>query len=137
MHNLVRDEGVIGSACPVFVSLPKGGLKRLRGLGLCMRVIRAEDVPKSKPASKLLHPEGGEPPMSIYRPGRTVWKWTIDSLSKPVKQWIEFDRRSGWPAEDLVEVYSEIYDWSDMEEDNNESSGDTDDDMPGLEDTTT
>lgn len=112
LHQLVRDGGLIGSAVPLFVSIPSG-LKPLKGHGIAQRVVRAEKEPKFQSAKTLIHPEGGEPPKSVFKPGKTVWKWTSDSFTKPEKRWIEFDRRSGMPAEDVC------YDsdmWSDIEE---------------------
>jgi hypothetical protein len=105
LHQLVRDEGLVGSAPPLFVSI-SSGLKPLKKLGISHKVIRADNEPSFKSAKKLIHPEGGEPPKSSYPPGRTIWKWASESLSNPEKKWIEFDRRSGWPADD-------IDDWSD------------------------
>jgi hypothetical protein len=106
LHQLVRDEGLVASAPPIFVSIP-GGLKPLKKLAIAQRVIRADSEPTFKSAKKLIHPEGGVPPESFYPIGRTIWKWTSESLSKPEKKWIEFDRRSGFPADD-------IDDWEDM-----------------------
>jgi hypothetical protein len=106
LHQLVRDEGLVGSATPIFVSVP-GGLRPLKKYAITQQVIRADKPPSFKSAKKLIHPEGGEPPKSDYPAGRTIWKWTSDSLTKSTKQWIEFDRRSGLPAD-------EIDDWSDM-----------------------
>jgi hypothetical protein len=111
LHQLVRDEGLIGSAVPLFVSTPSG-LRPLKGHGIAQRVVRADMEPKFKSTKTMIHPKGGEPPKSMYKPGKTVWKWTSDSLTNPEKKWIEFDRRSGMPAEDVC------YDsdmWSDIE----------------------
>lgn len=111
LHQLVRDEGVIGSAVPLFVSI-SSGLKPLKGHGIAQRVVRADKEPAFKSAKTLIHPEGGEPPKSAFKPGKTVWKWTSDSLVNPEKRWIEFDRRSGMPAEDICD--SDM--WSDIED---------------------
>jgi hypothetical protein len=89
------------------------GLKPLKGHGIAQRVIRADEEPAFKSAKTLIHPEGGEPPKSTFKPGRTIWKWTSDSLVNPEKRWIEFDRRSGMPAEDMM-CDSDM--WSDIED---------------------
>jgi hypothetical protein len=117
LNQLVRDEGLIGSAVPLFVSI-REGLKALKGHGIAQRVIRASQEPKFESAKILIHPEGGKPPKSTYKAGRTIWKWTSDSLTNPEKRWIEFDRRSGMPAEDVCcdsDMWSEIEDLSLLE----------------------
>jgi hypothetical protein len=43
------------------------------------------------------HQEGGHPPESKYRAGKTIWKWTTPTAKTP-KRWIEFDRKSGMMA---------------------------------------
>ena len=116
---IVKDEGVFSSGPPIFVSLSKG-LKVLPPLGLAVRVIRADDDSKvirrlhnkerkTKRLAALgpVHPDGYKPPTSFYAPGRTIWKFTQDSLAKQERKWIEFDRESGWPADDMDM-------WSDM-----------------------
>jgi hypothetical protein len=114
LQNMVKDEGLFGTACPTFVStMNGGGLKALPGYGISMQVMRADNH-MFKPAKKQhIHPEGGEPPKSIYPPGRTIWKWTTDSLKHPKKQWIEFDRASGYPADQVADMYSDMSTYSD------------------------
>ncbi|KAE9364023.1 hypothetical protein N431DRAFT_489827 [Stipitochalara longipes BDJ] len=110
LHQLVRDEGLIGSAIPQFVSI-SSGLKPLKPNGIAQQIIRANKEPKFQSAKTLIHPEGGEPPKSAYKPGKTIWKWTSDSLANPEKRWIEFDRRSGLPADDIdMDMWSDIDD---------------------------
>jgi hypothetical protein len=112
LHQLVRDEGLVGSAAPQFVSTSKS-LKPLRGRGIAQQVVRADKEPKYQSAKAPIHPEGGEHPPSIYKPGRTIWKWTSDSLADPEKRWIEFHRRTGMPADDF---YDEMDMWSDLDD---------------------
>jgi len=115
LHQLVRDEGLVGSAAPQFVSNKSGGLKRLRPNGIAQRLVRANKTPKSQLVSTPFHPEGGEHPKSAFKPGKTIWKWTSDSLANPEKRWIEFHRQSGMPADD-IDIFDDSDMWSDMEE---------------------
>jgi len=118
---IVKDEGVFASGPPIFVSLGKS-LKTLRPLGLAVRVVRADGETillrelqhkdrnaKRFRASGPVDPEGGKPPKSYYPLGRTIWKFTQNSLANQERKWIEFDRESGWPADDIDM-------WSDMED---------------------
>jgi hypothetical protein len=123
LQNLVKDEGLFGTACPTFVSIASGGLKPLAGLGIHSQVVRADNNMFKAAKKQQIHPEGGEPPKSMYPPGRTIWKWTTDSLKTPKKQWMEFDRASGYPAEDVADMYSDMSIYSD---------DDMDDDLPAL-----
>jgi hypothetical protein len=123
LQNLVKDEGLFGTACPTFVSIASGGLKPLPGLGIHLQVVRADNKMFKAAKKQQIHPEGGEPPKSMYPPGRTIWKWTTDSLKTPKKQWMEFDRASGYPAEDVADMYSDMSIYSD---------DDMDDDLPAL-----
>jgi hypothetical protein len=99
LRHLVRDEGLFGSACPLFVSTANGKLIRpLKPSVIYQEVVRAER--EVQDTTSVANPEGGKPPKS-YRPaGKTIWKWTTESFSSP-KRWIEFDRRTGFPAEDI------------------------------------
>jgi len=110
LHQIVRDEGLVGSAGPIFVSVP-GSLRPLKKYGIVQQVIRADKAPSFKSAKRLIHPDGGEAPESFYPPGRTIWKWTSESLNNSAKKWIEFDRRSGHPA-DEIDMGSDM--WSDV-----------------------
>ena len=92
---LVRDEGVVGSAAPQFVSNKSGGLKQLKANGIAQQLVRGDRTGKLPLPNTPFHLEGGEPPKSTYKPGKTIWKWTSDSLANPEKRWIEFHRRSG------------------------------------------
>ena len=154
---LVKDEGVFASGPPIFVSLAKS-LKTLPPLGLAVRVIRADDESKVMrrfqnkdrktkrvPALGPIDPDGGKPPKSYYPPGRTIWKFTQDSLAKHDRKWIEFDRESGWPADDM-DMWSDMGDsmmydseGNPIDEDGNPLDSDEDmdddgddDDMPAL-----
>ena len=100
LRNLLRDEGLISTGCPRFVSR-SNSLKALGGYGYTQQVVRARIKPGSTLASrKCPHPEGGKPPKSIYPASATIWKWTTDHSGTP-KTWIEFDRISGNPLSDL------------------------------------
>ena len=113
LHQLLRDGGLAGTAIPQFVSI-SSGLKPLKQpFNLTQVVVRADKEPASKSAEALIHPEGGEPPKSTFKPGKTVWKWTTDSLINPKKRWIEFHRQSGLPADEAI-FDSDL--WSDLEE---------------------
>ncbi|RDW79522.1 hypothetical protein BP6252_04160 [Coleophoma cylindrospora] len=115
IDRMVQNEGVFASGPPIFYSMTKN-LRSLNPLGLAVRVVRAEkDVSKidfKKAAAA--HPTGGKPPPSFHRPGRTIWKYTQDSLSKPEKKWIEFDRKSGYPAEDVDDLMTDFDDEDDF-----------------------
>ncbi len=143
LHNLVNDGGLIGSAKPLFVSLNKGsGIRSLRPLDLSLQVLRADanalltlnSSPSKKENNKAeIHPEGGAPPKSYFPSGRTVWKWTYETLTSEKKSWIEFDKASGFPADDVS--------WSDIDyedesmgfgSDENMDEDEIDDEMPGL-----
>ena len=151
--NIVKDEGVFGSGPPIFVSQSKC-LKPLNPLGLAVRVVRADEETKAfrmkhnkeKSRKRLrasLDPADGKPPRSFYPPNRTIWKFTQDSLKYPDKKWIEFDRESGWPAED-IDMWSDIddsglydFDGNPIDPDGNppfwdEAMDEDVDDMPGL-----
>ncbi len=120
---IVKDEGIFSSGHPVFVSNLKS-LKPLAPLGLIVRCVRADEetkfiralqTPDKKARKRLravLDPEDGKPPRSFYPPGRTIWKFTQDSLRDPTRKWIEFERESGWPADD-IDIWSEIMDEDD------------------------
>lgn len=117
---IVKDEGVFASGPPIFISLAKS-LKPIAPLGLAVRVVRADEETKvirsiqnkgKKSAKRLrasLDPEDGKPPKSYYPPCRTIWKFTQDSLRDPERKWIEFDRESGYPVDDIDM-------WSDMDD---------------------
>lgn len=157
--NIVRDEGVFASGPPIFVSQVKA-LKSIPPLGLAVRVVRADEetkimrsmLAKDKKSLKRLRAsldrEDGKPPKSMYPPGRTIWKFTQDSLRDPKRKWIEFDRASGYPADD-IDMWSDMddsvmydSDGNPIEEDGNplDSDGnplsdedmDDDEDMPAL-----
>lgn len=149
---LVKDEGVFASGPPVFVSMAKN-LKTLPPLGLAVRVIRADEESKIyrqrenkdrkiKRVRASPDPDAGNPPKSFYPPGRTIWKFTQDSLLNQSRKWIEFDRESGWPADD-IDMWSDMGDSVMYDSDGNtlDSEGnpldsdddmDDDDDMPVL-----
>jgi hypothetical protein len=158
---LVKDEGLFASGPPIYVSLAKS-LKTLPPLGLAVRVIRADDESRiirqiqnkdrktKRLRASVVDPDGGSPPKSYYPPGRTIWKFTQDSLVNQERKWIEFDRESGWPADD-IDMWSDIWDsvmydseGNPIDEDGNllDSDGnpldsdddmdDDDDDMPDL-----
>ncbi|KAL3427494.1 hypothetical protein PVAG01_01003 [Phlyctema vagabunda] len=143
IDRLVKDEGVFASGPPIFASLSKS-LKPLRHLGLATRVVRCEKDPKKVSKAPATHPEGGKAPPSMYSPGRTIWKFIQERLDKPEKKWIEFDRRSGYPTEDL-DMYSDdseglddMYDFGDNffdfdAEDSTDEASDSGNEMPGLE----
>lgn len=135
LDRLVIKEGVFSSGPPIFASAVKH-LKPLRPLGLATRVVRAEtNSEKLKKGLEYTHPEGGKAPPSFYPPGRTIWKYTQDRLDKPQKRWIEFDRRTGYPAED-VDMWSDIGDDEMYDSDGEpiDQSDDTDSDvMAGIE----
>lgn len=117
---IVKDEGVFGSGPPIFVSQVKA-LKSLPLLGLCVKVVRTDvesqimrsmqgkDKKSLKRLRASLDPADGKPPKSFYPPGRTIWKFTQNSLKDPSRRWIEFDRASGYPADD-VDMWSDIDD---------------------------
>lgn len=103
LRNLLKDEGLMSSACPAFVSV-KDGVKSLPLYGYDNQIISLKK-PTGKKVSKKRspipdHPEGGQPPKSIYPAGHTVWKWTKDHEDLP-KQWIEFDKHSGRPMSEI------------------------------------
>jgi hypothetical protein len=112
LQNLVKDEGLFGTACPIFVSIASG-LKPLPGFGINWQVVRADNNMLKSAKKQENHPEGGEPPKSIYPPGRTIWKWAADSLKTSEKEWMEFDRASGHPAEQVADMYSDMSIYSD------------------------
>jgi len=114
LHQLLRDGGLAGTAVPQFVSI-SSGLKPLKAptILISQQVVRADKELASKSAETLIHPEGGEPPKSTFKPGKTVWKWTTDSLTNPTKRWIEFHRESGLPIDEAI-FDSDL--WSDLEE---------------------
>jgi len=126
LQDLVKDEGVYASAIPVFASTTKS-LKTLSSHSLCVKVLRADGPTNTKgrevtehakdlvhPLRRELakgpfHPKGAKPPKSFYPTGRTIWKWTRNSLTDPGRKWIEFDRRSGWPADEM-DIWSDMCD---------------------------
>jgi hypothetical protein len=113
LHQLLRDGGLAGTAVPLFVSI-SSGLKPLKEHNsISQIVVRADKESASNSAKTLIHPEGGEPPKSTFKPGKTVWKWTTDSLTNPKKRWIEFHRESGLPADEAI-FDSDL--WSDLDE---------------------
>lgn len=103
-------------------------------------------IKKKKRHQAQLDPADGEPPKSLYPPGRTIWKFTQDSLMPgevSERKWIEFDRETGFPAhesDDVWEEDEEMYDSDgnpinedeDMDEDEDEDESDAD--MPTLQD---
>lgn len=134
LRHLLIDEGLFGASYPVFVSNHNGTyLKPLGATNFHLEVIRAnkdrasQDGPIDTPATKKKsskkaakaepHPEGGFPPKSIFRPERTIWKWTATKPGGP-KQWIEFSRKTGMMAQ-FHEAH--VVD-SDFEEENYEDS---------------
>ncbi|KAG0649424.1 hypothetical protein D0Z07_4486 [Hyphodiscus hymeniophilus] len=158
--HLVKDEGVFGTGPPLFVSQSKF-LKPLTPLGLAVRVIRADEDTKIRRLLQFkdknvrrvrasLDPADGKPPKAFYAPGKTIWKFTQDSLKNPERRWIEFDRESGFPADD-IEMWSDEDDLAMYGSDENpfglhgdplffpnddmEDDMEDDDDMPALLDT--
>jgi hypothetical protein len=117
LRNLLRDEGLISTGCPVFIS-SSSGLKSLEGYGYSQQVVRANEIfsPKAK-AAKFTHPEGGEAPMTTYAQGTTVWKWTADHANGQNK-WVEFDRVTGYPMDEI----------NPLRGDSDDEEGDDDDD---------
>lgn len=115
---IVKDEGVFASGPPIFVSQAKG-LKSIPPLGLAVRVLRTDiesqimrsmqskDKKSLKRPVASVDPVLGKPPKSRYPAGRTIWKFTQDSLRDPTRKWIEFDRASGYPADD-VDMWSDV-----------------------------
>jgi hypothetical protein len=110
---VVKDEGVFASGAPIMVSLSKG-VKTLPLRGLVVKVVRADSIAKDmrrhmrrehnikiQKALGPVDPDGSLPPKSQYPPERIIWKFTQDSLATPERKWIEFDRQSGYPAEDM------------------------------------
>lgn len=143
IDRMVKNQGVFASGPPIFASMVKG-LKPLKPLGLAVRVVRCEkEATKAKQEAAEVHPEGGKPPKSFYPPGRTIWKYTQERLDKPERKWIEFDRRTGYPADD-IDMWSDFDDDEMFDSDGNiidpdeeptsEEISSSDDDMPGLED---
>jgi hypothetical protein len=113
LSNIVKDEGLYGTGCPVFVTTKGDRLKVLPGYGLNLQVMRIPSKPSEKSVPTKTnttnttpepHPEGGLPPKSRYGANATIWKWTTDSLSKPEKKWIEFHRKCGLPVDDCGEL---------------------------------
>jgi hypothetical protein len=103
LHNIVKDEGVFASGPPIFISLSKS-LKPLPPLGLSVRVLRASPQVNSSDMDKsnsIDQEAGPAPRVSFYAPGRTIWKFTQDSLRLPERHWIEFDRITGLPADEI------------------------------------
>jgi hypothetical protein len=122
LRNLLRDEGLISTGCPRFVSM-NNSLKALSGYGYTQQVVRART--KTSALKKYSHPEGGKPPKSIYPASATIWKWTTDHSGAP-KSWIEFDRISGHPMSDLDEF--------DTEENSDVNDSDLDPDSLDMDD---
>jgi hypothetical protein len=150
---ILKDEGVFASGPPIFISQARC-LKPLPPLDLAVRCVRADEDTKiirsiqnkenmlNKRVRALLDPADGKPPKSFYPPGRTIWKFTQDSLRVQERRWIEFDRESGYPADD-IDMWSDmgdsvIYDSEgnpiEIDSDGNpiDSDEDMDDDMPAL-----
>jgi hypothetical protein len=135
LRNLVRDEGLISTGCPVFISAGSG-LTTLNGYGYAQQVIRSHNPSLKSKQPKFIHPEGGVPPKSSRPAGTTIWKWTTDHTNRP-KTWIEFDRASGYPMGEIEPEYdSEDDDDSIMEDDDDENEWENqyeeDDDMDEM-----
>ncbi len=137
LRNILRDEGLLSTGCPVFISA-SNSLTRLEGYGYVQHVVRANkhsSLRNIKTAARVTHPEGGQPPKSTQPPGTTIWKYTSDHTSRP-KIWIEFDRATGFPVDELnpdVDTYGEEYD-SDADSLDAYLDDDYDDDGDVMED---
>jgi len=91
---LLRDEGLLISGTSEFIST-NSGLKPLPGLGRSLSVCCDKaNVSAKVAAATTAHPEGGFPPKSRYRPGRTIWKWVSGYYGRP-KEWFELHGKSG------------------------------------------
>lgn len=100
LRNLLRDEGLISTGCPVFIS-SSHGLKPLDGYGYSQAVVRANKPSlKAKAPTRFTHPDGGLSPKSSHAAGTTIWKWTSDHTNRP-RTWIEFDRATGYPMNEI------------------------------------
>lgn len=135
LRNLLRDEGVISTGCPVFISSTKGGLLALEGHGYSQQVVRANPEINKQirlPKKVVRHPEGGTPPTSSYPAHSTIWKWTSDHTNRP-KTWIEFDRITGLPMDELhLRMDTDDSD-DDDEDDEDDDEGEDWDDEDGYD----
>jgi hypothetical protein len=98
LASLLRDGGLRIFGCSEFIST-KSGLKSLTGFGRSLAVYGAKSTASS--STPAAHPEGGSPPKSQYRPGRTLWKWVSTYYGKP-KEWIEFHCKTGYKMDEYV-----------------------------------
>ncbi|EOO01156.1 hypothetical protein UCRPA7_3372 [Phaeoacremonium minimum UCRPA7] len=52
-------------------------------------------------------PEEEGHPVSVWKKKKTVWKRVPESRDSNVRKWIEFDRNSGYPIEDVLDFYDD------------------------------
>jgi len=133
LSGMVRDDGLFLDGNPSFVQL-KHSLKPLAGHAYCAKVVRAwrKGLKAAKKAAAAAHddqsdldsdPETGHShanlpdmpsapdqvghPESTFRRRKTVWKKVPPSRDSEDRKWVEFDRSSGYPMEDLVDLWDD------------------------------
>jgi len=134
LHSLVKDNGIFAHGTPVFASAKIDRLKPLPGYDLNLIIPKSSTVPKRGYATLAAsHPEGGQPPASLFPGGSTVWKYVAQSLAEPKKKWVEFHRRCGLPVDNCGELQTMLEEMKEDEDSMAESLHGADDDVYSSE----